>query len=351
MRNLDPVLAAIEPVSRTIEPEVQAHLDDLTKPRGSLGRLESLAMQYCLARQTDKPDVGKKRICCFAGDHGVAATGVSAFPAEVTPQMVRNMLAGGAAINVLSRHANAELVVIDIGVNDPLENAPGLCRLKVRSGTGNIAEGPAMTLAEAAQAVMHGVELAETAAADGVTLLGTGEMGIANTTPATALFAAYFNLPVESITGRGTGIDDARLQHKTQVIQQALEVNRARLTDPLSTLAALGGLEIAGICGLILGAAARRIPVVVDGFISTAGAAAAFALKPEVRDYLFFSHLSREQGHRQALAAFHARPLLDLDMRLGEGTGAALAMTLIEAAVKIYNEMATFSSAGVAEED
>lgn len=351
MTSLHTVTETITPIDRGIEPDIQAHLDDLTKPQGSLGRLEELARRYCLIRGTAKPVMGKKRIYCFAGDHGVAAEGVSAFPAEVTPQMVRNMLAGGAAINVLARHVDAELVVVDMGVNDLLEGAEGLCRRKVRPGTANIATGPAMSMDEASTAVLSGIELAGNAADDGVTLLGTGEMGIANTTPATALLSAYLDSPVESITGRGTGIDDKTLSHKTQVIQTALDVNRGLLTDPLAILAAVGGFEIAGICGLALGAAQHGLPVVVDGFISTAGAVAACAMNNDVRDYLYFSHMSQEQGHRCILDKLDARPALDLDMRLGEGTGAALAMSIIEAAVKLYNEMATFSSASVSDKD
>ncbi|MEI8243985.1 MAG: nicotinate-nucleotide--dimethylbenzimidazole phosphoribosyltransferase [bacterium] len=326
-----------------------AHLNDLTKPQGSLGRLEEIARQYCLITGTARPRLGKKRICCFAGDHGVADEGVSAFPKAVTPQMVMNMLGGGAAINVLSRHAGADLVVVDVGVDDPLESAPGLCRRKVRRGTNNMTRGPAMSLPEAEQAIAAGIALAGAAQQDGVTLLGTGDMGIANTTPATALFAAYTGCSVESLAGRGTGIDDARLLHKIAVIRKALDVNKERLSTPLETLAAVGGLEIAGICGLVLGAAACRIPVVVDGFISSAGALAACRICPAVGDYLFFSHLSREQGHKAVLQQIKARPILDLDMRLGEGTGAALAMLIIEGALKVYNEMATFSSAGVSE--
>lgn len=349
MKKHEQTIRTIHPLDHTTEPKVQAHLDDLTKPQGSLGRLEELAMRYCLIQGTPQPKLGRKRICCFAGDHGVAAEGVSAYPKEVTPQMVANMLAGGAAINVLTRHVNAELVVVDMGVASPLENAPGLCRRKIRGGTDNIAVGPAMTRAEAEAAIAVGIELAEAAAGDGVTMLGTGDMGIANTTPATALLAAYLGCPVEDITGRGTGIDDQKLAHKIEVIQRALAVNRARLSDPTETLAALGGFEIAGIAGLVLGAAANRLPVVVDGFISTSGAVAACALCPKARDYLIFSHLSLERGHRVIMQALGARPVLDLDMRLGEGTGAALAMSIIEAAVKIYNEMATFSGAGVSQ--
>lgn len=349
MNKIEQTTQRITPLNRSIEAAVQAHLDDLTKPQGSLGRLEELARQVCLVQGRVSPTLGKKRIYCFAGDHGVADEGVSAFPKAVTPQMVYNMLAGGAAINVLTRHAGVDLVVVDMGVDDPLENAPGLCRRKIRRGTDNIAVGPAMRREEAEAALTSGIELAEAAAADGVTLLGTGEMGIANTTPATALFAAALKCTVEDITGRGTGIDDERLKHKVDVIKRALKVNAARLADPVDMLAALGGFEIAGIAGLVLGAAANHIPLIVDGFISTAGAVVACAICPAVQDYLIFSHLSMEQGHRVIMESLSARPVLNLDMRLGEGTGAAIAIGVVEASVKIYNEMATFSGAGVSE--
>ncbi len=351
MTNLDKTLESIVPVGKTLAPDIQAHLDDLTKPQGSLGRLEEFAMRYCLAAGTAKPVLGKKKIFCFAGDHGVSEEGVSVFPKEVTPQMVMNMLGGGAAINALSRHIDAELTVIDIGVDDPLTDAPGLCRKKIRSGTANIARGPAMTVEEARQAIEVGIELAQSARNEGVTLIGTGDMGIANTTPSSALFAAFLPCPVEEITGRGTGIDDEKLAVKVDVIKKALDVNKDKLGTPLETLAALGGMEIAGICGLVLGATACRIPVVVDGFISSAGALAACRICEPVRDYLFFSHLSEEKGHRTFMDRFGVEPILDLKMRLGEGTGAALAMSIIEAAIKIYNEMATFSGAGVSEEE
>lgn len=350
MTTIEQTLAAIQPVDGSKTSAIEAHLNNLTKPQKSLGRLEDIALQYCLATHTNKPEFGKKRIYCFAADHGVADEGVSAFPKAVTPQMVMNMLAGGAAVNVLTRHAGAELIVVDIGVDDPLDGAQGLCRRKIANGTGSIARGPAMSMAQTRQAVETGIQLAGDAATDGITLLGTGEMGIANTTPAAALFAAYLQCPPATVTGRGTGIDNARLEHKCRIIEQALAANQEHLQDPLATLAALGGFEIAGICGLILGAAAQRIPVVVDGFISTAGALAAIQICPAAKDYLFFSHLSQEQGHRIVMETCKIRPVLDLDMRLGEGTGAALAMPIIEAAIKIYNEMATFDSAQVAKE-
>lgn len=346
---LQEILGGIRPVDNSLREKIQAHLDDLTKPQGSLGRLEEIAMKFAVATGTEKPVLNKKKVFCFAADHGVAAEGVSAFPAVVTPQMVYNMLNGGAAINVLAGHAGADLEIVDIGVNHDFADSPGLKKKKIRKGSSNMAKQAAMTLDETVQAIVAGIELARTAHAEGYHLLATGEMGIANTTPATALFAVLLDLPVESITGRGTGIDDTMLEHKIAVIKQAIEVNRNSLATPLETLAALGGFEIAGICGLVLGAAAVGVPVVVDGFISSAGAVAAMKLSCKVSDYLFFSHLSNEQGHKAIMNKLGARPILDLDLRLGEGTGAALAMQVIEGAVKIYNEMATFSSASVSE--
>jgi len=341
------LLASIKPVDMSLSGAIQAHLDDLTKPQGSLGRLEEIAMKYCIATGTTKPSLSRKKVFCFAGDHGVAAEGVSAYPAEVTPQMVYNMLGGGAAIDVLSRHAGADLEVVDMGVNHDFAEHPMLRRCKVRHGSANMAHGPAMSIDETLQAIMTGAELAIEAREQGYELLATGEMGIANTTPATALYSVLLDMPVNAITGRGTGIDDERLRHKIAVIEQSIEVNRKNLSTPLEALAALGGFEIAGICGLILGAASVGMPVVVDGFISSSAAVCAIKLSCKVSDYLFFSHLSNEQGHRAVMQKLGARPILDLDLRLGEGTGAALAMQMIEASVKICNEMATFSSAGV----
>jgi nicotinate-nucleotide--dimethylbenzimidazole phosphoribosyltransferase len=280
MRPLEQTLVGIKPVDPTLVPAIQAHLDDLTKPPKSLGVLEQIAQRYCLATGTVRPTLGPKRIACFAGDHGVADEGVSAFPKAVTPQMVANMLAGGAAVNVLARHAGAELIVVDMGVDDPLEIAPGLSRHKVRRGTDNIARGPAMSVEEARQAVETGICLARDAHAQGIRMVGTGDMGIANTTPSAALFCEFLGLDPEDIVGRGTGLDDQGLRNKVRVVKQALDVNRDRFASPLETLAALGGFEIAGICGWILGAASCCLPVVVDGFISTAGALAALRMCP-----------------------------------------------------------------------
>ncbi|NTU58277.1 MAG: nicotinate-nucleotide--dimethylbenzimidazole phosphoribosyltransferase [Chlorobiaceae bacterium] len=341
------LLSSIRPVDMSLTAAVQARLDDLTKPQGSLGRLEDIVMKYALATATVEPVLTKKKVFCFAADHGVAAEGVSAFPAEVTPQMVYNMLGGGAAINVLSRHAGADLEVVDMGVNHDFAGHPMLRRCKVRYGSSNMAQGPAMSVDETLQAIMTGAMLAREARQQGYHLLATGELGIANTTPATALYASLLGLPVESITGRGTGLDENGVAHKVSVIRRALEVNRLNTSTPLETLAALGGFEIAGITGLILGAASAGIPVVVDGFISSSAAVAAMKLSCKVSDYLFFSHLSNEQGHRAVMKSLGAVPILELDLRLGEGTGAALAMQVIEASLKIYHEMATFSSASV----
>lgn len=348
-KELQQLLNRIEPVDRSLSAVAQAHLDDLTKPQGSLGRLEEIALKYVLATGSLTPLLTKKKICCFAGDHGVAAEGVSAFPAEVTPQMVYNMLNGGAAINVLTRHAGADLDVVDMGVNHDFPDMAGLVKRKVKPGSANIAIGPAMSEADALHAVLIGAELAVEAHKAGYHILGTGEMGIANTTPATALYSVLLDVPVESITGRGTGIDDERLKHKIEIIKKAIEVNTSRSATPFGALAALGGYEIAAIAGFVLGAASCRVPVVVDGFISSSGAVVALKLCPAVEDYLFFSHLSNEQGHRVVMQKLGARPILDLDLRLGEGTGAALSMQLIEGALKIYNEMATFSGAKVSE--
>jgi nicotinate-nucleotide--dimethylbenzimidazole phosphoribosyltransferase len=343
------LISEIRPVDRSMVPEVQAHLDDLTKPQGSLGRLEEIAMSYALATGSLFPVLEKKKICCFAADHGVAAEGVSAFPAEVTPQMVYNMVGGGAAINVLSRHAGADLDVIDVGVNHDFADIAGLVKRKVAKGSGNIACGSAMSEDEVLQALMYGAQLARDSSAQGYHLLGTGEMGIANTTSATALYAVLLGIDPDRITGRGTGIDNARLEHKKDVIRKAIEVNRSYCATPLGTLRSLGGFEIAAIAGFVFGASSCRIPVVVDGFISSAGAVAAMKICPDIKDYLFFSHLSSEQGHKTVMHALGARPILDLDLRLGEGTGAALAMQVIEASVKLYRQMATFSSANISE--
>lgn len=348
MSKLDGTLKKIEPIDPALLDKAQKRLDSLTKPKDSLGRLEELAKRLVGITGDLSPKVLKKTIFTFAGDHGVADEGVSAFPKEVTRQMVFNFLRGGAGINVLARQAGAEVAVVDIGVDFEFEDAPGLIKRKVVSGTKNIKVGPAMTREETIRCIEAGIALAEERAQKGA-VFGTGEMGIANTTPSSAIVAAFTGASVEEVTGRGTGVDDTALRHKVAVIEEALRVNKPDASDAIDVLSKVGGAEIAGIAGLILGAASLKIPVVIDGFISTAGALVACELKPAARDYMIASHLSVERGHGLMLERMRLKPLLDLDLRLGEGTGAAIGIMLVEAASRIYNEMATFGDAGVSE--
>ena len=346
-RELRERLAVIEPLKKEFFDQAQNRLDRLTKPQGSLGQLEEIARRYVAMVENIRPRVREKIIYTFAGDHGVTAEGVSAYPKDVTPQMVYNFLRRGAAINVLAGHAGSKVVVVDIGVDHSFEPAEGLMIRKVARGTGNIARGPAMSREQALRAISVGLEMADHARSQGADLVGTGEMGIGNTTPSSAILAALTGLPVNQVTHRGTGLDEVGLVSKVRTIEKALEVNSPDPKDPLDVLSKVGGFEIAGIAGLIIGCAGHRIPVVVDGFISTAGAMIAVALNPRAREYLFASHRSVEVGHQFMWEYIGQRPILDLSLRLGEGTGAALAMSLIEASVKILNEMATFAEAGV----
>jgi nicotinate-nucleotide--dimethylbenzimidazole phosphoribosyltransferase len=338
----------IQPLEKSWLDRAKIRVDSLTKPRGSLGFLEKIAERVVAIRQEEIPVLEKKEVFVFVGDHGVVSEGVSAYPQGVTAAMVKNFLHGGAAINVLARCVGAQVSVIDIGMAEDLQDAPGLIQRKIRKGTGNIAKEPAMTVEQAQKAMNVGVEMAEEAYARGVSMIATGDMGIGNTTPSSALFSALLPADVAGVTGKGTGLDEEGVKHKVRVIETALKANRISLGEPLATLGAVGGLEIAGICGLCLGGAARRMIVVVDGFISTAGALAAMRLNPVVTDYLFFSHQSSEAGHQTFFQKEGIRPILHLDLRLGEGTGAALVMHLIEDAVRIYNEMATFEEMGIA---
>ncbi len=347
MNRLTATLNRITPLDAELLQQTQTRLDNKTKPPGSLGRLEEFARRLVAISGQHLPDLSKKVIFTFAGDHGVVEEGVSAFPKEVTPQMVFNFLLGGAGVNVLARHAGAEVRVVDVGVDFDFANCPGLIHRKVSHGTANLAKGPAMTREQCLAAIAVGLDLADQCVTEGVGLVGTGEMGIGNTTPSSALIAAISGLSPEQVTHRGTGINDQALQVKIKAISQGLSINCPDPTDPLDVLTKLGGLEIAAITGLVLGCAANRIPVVVDGFISTAGALIASELNPHVKEYLFAAHESVEIGHRFMLERIGVRPILNLDLRLGEGTGAALAMPLLEASVKILAEMATFEQAGV----
>jgi nicotinate-nucleotide--dimethylbenzimidazole phosphoribosyltransferase len=337
----------IGPADRAVLEAAQARQLSLTKPPGSLGRLEEIGNRLAAICGLPPAVPMAKRLYVAAADHGVTAEGVSAYPREVTYQMVYNFLAGGAAVNVLARHARIDVQVVDAGVDHAFPPDAPLLHRKIVRGTANFVYGPAMTRGQAEQSVLAGIDLARAARQDGIGLLGIGEMGIGNTTAASAITAALTGCPVQEATGRGTGLDAAGLARKAAVIERALAVNRPDRGDPLDVLARVGGAEIGVMMGVALGAAAERLPVVADGFISTAAAALAVACCPPVRDYLFLAHRSEEPGHA-ALAGFIGQtPILDLGMRLGEGTGAALAMPVIEAAGRLLAEMATFEGARV----
>jgi nicotinate-nucleotide--dimethylbenzimidazole phosphoribosyltransferase len=329
----------------------QARQNMLTKPQGSLGRLEDISVQLAGIFGTPTPSIKDKVIVTMAGDHGVVAEGVSAFPKEVTPQMVANFLHGGAAINVLARHVGARVVVVDMGVAHDFEPHPDLVDKKVAHGTQNMVVGPAMTRQQAEQALTAGIEVVTAEIEKGLDILGTGDMGIGNTTPSAAIAAALTGQSPAKIAGRGTGVDDAGLSRKVNAIKKALDVNKPNPEDGIDVLSKVGGFEIGGLAGVILGAAAHRKAVVVDGFISTAAAMIATAIAPDVRPYLISAHRSQEQGHHIMLDWLKIKPILDFDLRLGEGTGAALAISMAEVACKIINEMATFDEAGVADRE
>lgn len=355
------MLDRITEVKTEFYEQAQKRLDNLTKPPGSLGRLEEFAKRLVAITENNMPELDKKVIFTFAGDHGVSEEGVSAYPKEVTRQMVFNFLNGGAGINVLARHAGAEVAVVDIGVDCDFGN-PSLSPLskggnkgglfiskKVVSGTKNIRKGSALTREQAIKCVTIGIELANEYAKKGYKIFGTGDMGIGNTTSASAISAVLTARPVSEVTGKGTGISDNALTKKIEIIEDAIKINKPDPKDAIDVLAKVGGAEIGGIAGLIIGSAVNRIPIVVDGFISTAGALIAYCLEPKTKDYMFAAHNSVEKGHRIVLEKIGLKPILDLDLRLGEGTGSAIAMLMIEAGLKIYKEMATFGEAGVSE--
>lgn len=346
MTLLEEICRAIVPVDVEAARRTRQCLDGKTKPRGSLGVLEDLACQVASIYGEVLVPMPRKTVVVMTADHGVAEEGVSAYPVEVTAQMVRNFASGGAAINVLARQAEARILVVDMGTLTPADGAAvRTCRLG--SGTANFTRGPAMSKEAAIRGLETGIGVAAELAADGMGLIAAGDMGIANTTSASALTAVLCGEAVERVTGRGTGIDDAGRQRKVRAIERALAVNRPDAADPLDVLAKVGGFEIAGLAGVLLGAAARRIPVLLDGFITGAAALIAVHLCPAARGYLIASHRSVEPGHQAILRELGLRPLLDLEMRLGEGTGAILAMYLVEASLRIVHEMATFTAAGV----
>ncbi|MGB2695292.1 MAG: nicotinate-nucleotide--dimethylbenzimidazole phosphoribosyltransferase [Dehalococcoidia bacterium] len=329
--------------------EARERLDRLTKPRGSLGRLEDLAVLLAGITGRVRQQLANKAIVLMAADHGVVAEGVSAYPQAVTAQMVTNFLGGGAAISVLARQAGARVLVVDMGVAAELPRHPDLVSRKIASGTGNMARGPAMTRAQAEQAISNGIEIAAQEIARGADLLATGDMGIGNTTASSAVTAALLGCRVDAVTGRGAGLDDEGVARKIATIERALAINQPKAGDPIDVLAKVGGFEIAGLAGVILQSAAERVPVILDGFVSGAAALVACRLCPTLGDRLLAAHRSVEPGHGMILEALALEPLLDLDLRLGEGTGAALAMHLVDDALAVLDEMATFEEAGVAD--
>ena len=349
---LEELIKQIKPLDEATMQSARIRQDVLTKPRGSLGRLEELSIQLAGITSCSLPVVERKTVIVMAADHGVTSEGVSAYPAEVTPQMVANFLRGGAAINVLARQANARVVVVDMGVASEIEDASGeLVRCKIGLGTANLAKGPAMTGEQALESIQRGIEIAEAEIVRGVDIFATGDMGIGNTTSSAAIACALMNQSPENVAGRGTGVDDEGLKRKISVITQALNVNKPNANDALDVLAKVGGFEIGGLAGVILAAAANRKPVVIDGFISAAAAMIAVSLASTARDYMIAAHVSQERGHKLMLEWLGLSPLLDMNMRLGEGTGAALAFHLIEASVRILREMATFDEAGVSDKE
>jgi len=348
MGKIEEMTKRIEPLNKELMKEAQRRLDNLTKPQGSLGRLEELAKRVVGITGEKDPSLKNKVIFTMAGDHGVVEEGVSVFPQEVTPQMVYNFIKGGAGINVLARHIGARVIVVDMGVASELKIKNEKLKIKkIGYETKNMARGPAMTRKEAIESIEAGIEVFEEEFKKGIDILGLGDMGIGNTTPSSAITTVITGRPVEEVTGRGTGINDGIFENKIKVIKKAVELNKPNPRDPIDVLAKVGGFEIGGLAGSFLAAAAHRIPVVTDGFIVTVGALIAFELEPRVKDYIFASHSSVEVGHRAILERMGLRPLLNLDMRLGEGTGACLGVNLIEAGVKILTQMATFESAEV----
>lgn len=348
--SLENVIANIKPLDQAAMQSVRARQDTLTKPQGSLGRLEELSIQLAGIMRAPIPVIKDKVIITMAGDHGVVAEGVSAYPQEVTSQMVLNFLNGGAAINVLARHVGARVVIVDMGIANDIPDADKkLIRRRIGLGTANISKNPAMTREQGTESILSGIEIVEAEIARGLDIVGTGDMGIGNTTPSAAIACALINRHPKEIAGRGTGVDDEGLNRKISAIKRALDVNKPNANDGLDVLAKVGGFEIGGLAGVMLGAASHGKPVMVDGFISTAAAMIAVSIAPQCREYLIAAHRSKEHGHGLMLDWLGLHPLLDFDLRLGEGTGAALGISMAEAACKIIAEMATFEEARVSE--
>ena len=354
MELLKKIISGIEKIDYSLAEKTQKRLNNLTKPQGSLGRLEELAKQVVEITRKDKPELKDKVIFTFAADHGVTEEGISAYPKEVTAQMVYNFIRGGAGINVLARQAGVKVVVADLGVAEQIQKSKiknqNFIDKKIGLGTKNFAKGPAMTKDEAVRSIESGIEIFLAEYRKGIDIAGIGEMGIGNTASASAISAVITGNPVKELTGRGTGIDDKTYSRKIEIIEKAIALNKPQAKDALDVLSKVGGFEIGGLVGVALAAASKRVPVVMDGFISTCAALLAYVIEPKVKDYLIASHCSVEKGHKAILEYLGLKPILDLSLRLGEGTGAALAMPVIEAGVKILNEMATFESAGVSKD-
>jgi nicotinate-nucleotide--dimethylbenzimidazole phosphoribosyltransferase len=351
MKILEQTIKMIKTLETKAMAAAKSRQDSLTKPVGSLGRLEELSIQLAGIQGKSHPVIRDKAIITMAGDHGVVAEKIGSWPQAVTAQMVQNFLRGGAGINVLARLAGARIIIVDMGVASELKPDPQLISRKIGYGTQNMYLGPAMTPEQAIKSVETGIEIINDEIAKGLDIVGTGDMGIGNTTASSAISAAMTGRPVSEVTGRGTGLSDAQLAHKIEVIERALAVNRPDPSQPLDVLTKVGGFEIGGLAGVMLGGAAKHIPVVIDGFISGAAALIAVALAPPLKDYLIAAHVSAEAGHPAILRHLGLKPLLDLGLRLGEGTGAALGIYLVEAAARTLNEMATFTEAGVSEKD
>ncbi len=348
---LNKTISRIKPIDKEAMANAQTRQDNLTKPQGSMGILEDISIRLAGIQGRTIPKIERKAIITMAGDHGVVAENIGNWPQEVTAQMVLNFLRGGAGINVISRQIGARVIVVDMGVATRFEVDPRLVSIKIAPGTRNMANGPAMTQEQAIRAVEAGIEIIDAEVEKGLDIVGTGDMGIGNTTPSAAICAIMTGRKVSEVTGRGTGLSDPQLKHKIAVIEKAISVNKPDAEKPLEVLSKVGGFEIAGLAGVMIGAAASRVAVVVDGFISGAAALIATAIAPGCKDYLFAGHLSTEPGHRFMLEHLGLKPLVNLEMRLGEGTGAALGISIVEAAARILSEMATFSEAGVSEKE
>lgn len=351
MKGLEALVGSIEPADKTWEEKAWERLHAQIRPLDSLGELEKTASRLAAMRRSLFVDLSRKMIFVMAGDHGVVAEGVSAYPQEVTPQMVYSFSQGWASINVLAKHVGSGVCVVDMGVAADIPPEWGIINAKIGRGTASIARGPAMSRQDAVDAVRAAADLVRRSCLEGTQLIGTGDMGIGNTTPSTAIICAFSGISAASLTGRGTGIGDEALARKIAVIDTAIAVNKPDSQDAVDVLSKVGGYEIAGLAGAVLGAASARTPVICDGLIATAGALVACRLSPNCKDYLFISHKSAEPGHIAMCEAIGLQPILSLNMRLGEGTGAALAMNIVEAAAKIMGECKTFAEAGVSEKD